>query len=294
MIFQSAESKLCSAVVQAANAKIKALLEKDADPNEIALEGSSAFHLAVESGNQSIVKLLLDSGAKPEHKNSRGETALIIAARKGHSKLFKELLDHGAKINAVDPSGNTALMHITIWASRMSSLGLPATDQKLKGLINAGADPNIVDKAGRTPMMAAVRSGGGALEEDKRLPVLMTLLDAGADINVQSKKGRSTLMSAAFRGLKDTVQFLLHSGANPDLVDNHGMNALMYAARGCFWSYRKSGYINVVRMLLDRTTDLGHRDNRDRTALRIAESEGPDDIVKLINKGPTDFDSDSD
>ena len=291
MIFQSAESKLCNAVIQGSTAKIKSLMEKAADPNAITFEGSNAFHLAVESGNQSIVKLLLENGAKPEIENSRGETALIVAARKGHSKLFKELLDHGAKVNTVDPQGNTALMHITVWASRMATLGLPATDQKLKGLIHAGADPNIVDSAGRSPMMEAVRSGGGALEEDKRLPVLMTLLDAGSDVNLQSKQGRTTLMSAAFRGLKDTVQFLLHSGANPDLTDSHGMNALMYAARGCFWSYRKSGYINVVRILLDRTTDLGHRDNRDRTALKIAKSEGPDDIVKLINKGPTDFDS---
>jgi len=166
----------------------------------------------------------------------------------------------------------------------MASVGISGTWQKVELLLDSGADVNAADKKGRTALMAAVRSGGGTLEETKRLPVLKALLDKGAEVNAQSHHGRTALMSAAFRGLKETFKFLLDAGADFNLKDNTGRTALMYATQGCFWSYRHSGYISVIRYLLDAGADYSVKDNQGYTALKIARLNRRKDIANLLKK----------
>ena len=208
----------------------------------------------------------------------------MFAAKKGSTPVMELLLKAGAKVNAKDKYGNTALMFSTIWATRMASIGISDTEQKVALLLNAGAKVNAADSNGRTPLMTAIRSGGGSLEETHRLPVLRILLDHKAEVNTQSKKGRTALMSAAFRGLKDSFKFLVDAGADFNLTDLAGRTALMYAARGCFWSYRQAGYISIVNLLLDKSVELTLMDKNGHTALMIAKMHGRSDIELLLKK----------
>ena len=56
--------------------------------------------------------------------------------------------------------------------------------------------------------------------------IVKLLLGYGADINSRCRKDRTPLIIAAYDGDTKMIQFLIDNGANIDLVDREGWNAL--------------------------------------------------------------------
>lgn len=285
MLFQSRKSKLFSAIREGREDNLRELLTGDkTDLTETDSEGQTPLVLAAVEGRAGALKALLAAGAPVDYPGAGGQTALIAAAAAGNAPVLEILLRAGAAINLNDREGRTALHCAVIWATRTATLGVNDSEKKINLLLNAGADINHPDKMGRTPLMSSVRSGGGAIDEASRLPVLRLLLERGADTNLVSKRGRTALMSAAFRGLKETAQLLIQSGATIDAHDHHGRTALMYAAEGCFWSYRRGGYIGLINILLDLGANPHLQDHSHLTALALARRHRRDNLVELFEK----------
>ena len=92
-------------------------------------------------------------------------------------------------------------------------------------LAMAGADFNISDDDGSTPLIFASDAG--------RVDTARVLLDGRAGVNARDKLGRSALTYAMYRGRVDIVRLLLERGADASLFDVDGCTPLMYgAARG--------------------------------------------------------------
>jgi len=76
---------------------------------------------------------------------------------------------------------------------------------------------------------------------------------------------------------KDVVAFLLENGANindkeyRDLIDQTPL--IIAAFNGC---------TDIVRMLLDAGSDIGHRNDQGENALITASQEGNTDVVKVL------------
>ncbi|RDC59091.1 Death-associated protein kinase [Alteripontixanthobacter maritimus] len=92
----------------------------------------------------------------------------------------------------------------------------------LSYLLGRGANPNIADYKGITPLM--VVSGAGNVEG------AAVLLKAGALADVANSAGETPLISAVHRRDLAMVKLLLDSGANADRNDNSGRSARDYAA----------------------------------------------------------------
>jgi ankyrin repeat protein len=86
-----------------------------------------------------------------------GCTLLHMAAGHRLHDAVALLLMHGAQVNAVDDCGETAL-HKTAW-----NLDPEGCQQ----LLEAGADPTVRDRLGRTPLDGAVKGDIGASREDR-------------------------------------------------------------------------------------------------------------------------------
>jgi len=115
-------------------------------------------------------------------------------------------------VNARDiTSGETAL-HITV--ARRDLLWT-------RFLIQRGANPNIRDKNGVSPLQLAV--GLGFIEG------VEALLDAGAEIDINDTAGETPLIAAVHRRDVPLIRLLLEKGANPDRTDNSGRSARDYA-----------------------------------------------------------------
>jgi len=115
-------------------------------------------------------------------------------------------------INARDLSTGRSALHIVV--ERRDA-------QWLNFLIRRGANPNIADRDGVTPLMRA--SQLGFVDGVERL------IKAGARVDDANEAGETPLILAVHRRDTPMMRVLLKAGADPDRTDNSGRSARDYA-----------------------------------------------------------------
>ena len=116
------------------------------------------------------MRLLLEHGADP-NLTTRSYTSALMFAVAGRNRGTEQdlldaitlCLDHGADVNAFDTNGATALF-----------MAVPRGDNVIKLLVERGAELDLHDKQGRTPLDVALaasarrrarwRAGAGVAE----------------------------------------------------------------------------------------------------------------------------------
>jgi len=140
-------------------------------------------------------------------------TVLIQACAKGAPAAHvATLLASGVSVDAVDYAGRTALY----WASNSGTV---------EALLANGADPNIADHIGWTPLMQAIYKGRTAV-------VYALLHSAGAQlaINHMENDGYTALMIACYHRNANCVRMLLNTGADITLRNRQGRTAMDIAS----------------------------------------------------------------
>lgn len=120
--------------------------------------------------------------------------------------------------------------------------------------IAKGADVNVANGDGRTPLMRAAKRG--------YTDIVRVLLDNGSDVRKRDKNNKTALMGASKKGHLDIVKLLIESHADVNAHDNSGRTSLMRAAF--------LGYDEVVKVLIQAKADVNAQDNKGRTALMEA------------------------
>jgi ankyrin repeat protein len=167
---------------------VKFLIEHGANVKAKNDHNMEVLHFAVEKGGVGLIKLLIEKGANINPVSKDNDTPLLRALhmRKGldyteNKALFAELLKHGADINARNANQGTpihiAVIHYCFDISKdfiiegaevnlqnnegntplHFAVGLSL--EKVKLLLQRGADPTIKNKAGFTPLFLAAKSG---------------------------------------------------------------------------------------------------------------------------------------
>jgi ankyrin repeat protein len=136
-------------------AAARALLRLGANPNALEIERYDIVTIAAVANDLEMLKIVLEGGASARNITSRYDgTALIAAAHLGHADAVKLLIAAKAPLNHVNNLGWTALMEAIV-------LGNGGTNHTAtaRALVEAGADVNIADKQGTTPLQHARRRG---------------------------------------------------------------------------------------------------------------------------------------
>ncbi|WP_296228704.1 ankyrin repeat domain-containing protein [Ralstonia sp. UBA689] len=145
---------LIAAVTAHMGAAARLLIQAGADVNLQDNAQNSAFLLAATQGDAETVRLALSHGANLRATNADGDTALIPAARRGYVEVVSELVKAGVPPDATNNLGLTALIEAVALGD-----GSEKYEKTVEVLLDGGADPNLPDRGGITPMRHARQRG---------------------------------------------------------------------------------------------------------------------------------------
>jgi len=135
-------------------AAARALIAAGADVNAKDDIEDSPYLYAGAEGRSEILEMTLGAGADLRSVNRYGGTALIPAAHHGHPQAVRILLSTAIDKDHVNKLGWTALLEAVILGD-----GGPTHTGIVRLLVEAGANPNLADRDGVTPLAHAKRRG---------------------------------------------------------------------------------------------------------------------------------------
>ena len=220
------------------------LISKGADVNKNI--GKCKKHLIfeiIDSGYNSLksIKLLLDHGADINSKDPFGKTILMKAILSKREKMIDLLLLYNLDLNLRDNLGNTALMHSIISNSNLDN-------SILKKLISLGADLNIPNLYGDTPLISSLKYFH---ESDAAF-----LLPHTKNINHQNFDGKTALHCAVKYSSSTTVKSILSHYPDLSITTNSGHTALDIACQSSRYNYNYLDLKKTVELLLRKMWDI--------------------------------------
>lgn len=134
---------------------MRALVKAGANPNALEYDRYDIVTIAAVADDVSTLKIALEIGCRASNITSRYDgTALIAAAHLGHDEVVRTLIRAGAPLDHVNNLGWTALIESIVLGD-----GGPRHTATLKALVEAGANVNLADRNGATPLALAKGRG---------------------------------------------------------------------------------------------------------------------------------------
>ena len=279
---------LLCAVEQGSLEVVKELERHGADFNAVNKDGRGVLHNV--NRHVEVLRYLLAKGLPVDTKSENGVTPLTFLAVNGDEEIASILLEAGAEVNATTEQGgfdgNTALhmasqgysknaqqtLDIHAALGRPREVITPSAEveervRTIKRLIEAGADPNALNKNFQAPIYLAAMNG--------QLECVRALLANGAVID--SPVWPTPLVTAALNcDDPEVLELLLENKAPIDRRSAYGAFPIHHAAY--------NGHVKMVAMLLDAGADPDVRDFSYRTPLHQAATADRREVVDLLWK----------
>ncbi|KAH3851293.1 hypothetical protein DPMN_093773, partial [Dreissena polymorpha] len=283
--------------------QVKHLLEDGAKVAHTDSSGKTALHHCADNLETQCAEMLLDHDSSIlEIKDDQGYTVLTLAVLVGNTNLMSVLLDRGANVHVRDNEGHLLshwaavcgqLKVLEILNQRTADMDSPdnhhaypihyaaqmnpsnsghtdkaISEKVLKKFIDCGVALNVVDDAGREPLLWAACSGNAAS--------CALLLKAGADVNTRDNDQLTALHCAASRGNDQCIEVLRKSGADVNLMDGNKCTPLFYAIT--------LGNLKCTTALIAAKADVNHVDDRGRNPVHCAAIKGCIETIRLLEK----------
>lgn len=255
---KSENPPLCAAASMDEEEVVRALLDRGADVNAKNWRGETALH---QSRSRIIAEMLISHGADLNIRNRDLETPLNLLADRGPADIISLLVSKGADLETPDRYGKTPLLK----ASCYYYFAEP--------LINAGANVNVREKDGSTPLYHA------ALSHDIKLCEL--LLSKGADVNAKTLKAITALHQAALYQKVELCELLVSKGADVNARDENMLTPLHYAAQSGKNKYLKRRDV-LMAFLIRSGSDPQAKDRYGRNPEYYTHQHGTPDWIEGI------------
>ena len=197
------------------------------------------------------------------------EFLIHIVSLFGNYEIIPELLSFGVSINTkIHKFGSTPLFTAVVNddLERDNQNQLSLREETIITLINNGADVNLCNETGTSPLYKACQYGHDS--------TVQLLLNNGADVNLCEETGVSPLFIACQNGHDSTVHILLSKGVDVNLCDKTGASPLFIACQ--------NGHDNTVHILLSKGVDVNLCDKTGASPLHIACRNGHESVVHIL------------
>lgn len=188
----------------------------------------------------------------------RVESTIVQGPWLGNPEPCEPLLDGGARPQAHTVGTGETPLHLAARFSRPTAA---------RRLLEAGANPNQPDQAGRTALHTAVAA-------DAREVCQLLLASRRTAVNARTEDGTTPLMLAARLAVEDLVEELIAARADVGARDKRGKTALHWAAA--------VNNARAARSLLQAGADKDAQDSREQTPLFLAAREGAVEVAQLL------------
>ncbi|KAF3013684.1 hypothetical protein E8E14_000401 [Neopestalotiopsis sp. 37M] len=276
----SSDVKLINAILTKSKDRTQDCLAQGAKVNkDVGFGFGTALHIACRFADDEIVKILLDEGASINERNRNGDTPLMEACRRRTYELsttqnvVQLLLESGndSGINSANKHQSTAL---TIACQHSSA-------EIVEKLLKGGAETDIADDDGDTPLILAARHGTEQMVGHILSRCPEKQLGKPRKIDRANKAGVNAIQSAILNSnVEEGVAIYKVLSLRPEFkVDELKID----------WAQRllcvasEAGNEAMVDQLLDgRVKDIGAQDSRGYTALQLACRQGHMGIAKKL------------
>lgn len=219
---ETAQDRMWAAINAQDPTSLRIAIEQGADPNLANNEGRVPLYRALVLQNQMLIDTLLGKGADANANDHRGDPLIITAMSVGSAPATMSLINAGANPNARDTTGKSVLSYavylkqpeiIAALVAKGADVNAPSeagdggnpapplfmaiksNDINLvQQLIAAGANANVLDAQGSTPLHRAVLTR----PPEYTTALVTTLLRAGADANAMRPNGGTPLHNLVF------------------------------------------------------------------------------------------------
>jgi ankyrin repeat protein len=197
----------------------------------------------------------------PTPSELAGYTGVFAAAAKGDAATIAKLATR-ANVNEKDGRGRAPL-HVAAFMKQRDAM---------RALVDAGADPNVLD-ADRYDMVtiAAVANDPATLEAALKLGNRAT--------NVTSRYDGTALIAAAHLGHVEVVRILIKAGAPLDHVNNLGWTALIESIVLGDGGARHTATLDA---LVEAGANVNIADRQGLSPLHLAEARGYREMAEIL------------
>ncbi len=241
-----------------------------------------ALEYALDANRDEIEKILRDYGV-PLVKCSKCVVAGDLPSHGSYTKPFE--ISQGNKVEA-SPDQRVTRERLEAWLAEgadvqteLANAVLASDEDRIRFLVEKGADINKQDAQGYAPLQAAARN-----RSDKIIPVLISLK---ADVNGRDRDGFTALIHAAERNHVPTIKALLAAGADIEVSVDGGFGPLSLAI--------ESGKFLAAKALIEAGANVNVASGTDRvtpimvTATQLAVGETAKEIERRQGLRSTDI-----
>ena len=260
------ETAIFYAIHSKSSAILQVLIENKANINHLNMYNRTALQDAVISANSNrVVNYLLEVTSNISNCDIHGNNLIFDAIANGNFELIKKIASiDKIDINQVNEDGHTVLHKESVLRNTLLAIAL----------MEAGANPTILDKNGNSFLFLVLSKGLESLE------IIEKAVRLKYDINTKNSQNKTLLMECINLYLNtpeenqelrnshlEMAKELMRLGVNVDSVDNRNENAFFLVTRS-----ENKELINIF--LENCNINLNHKNIDDETVLSILVLRG--------------------
>ncbi|CAN0439900.1 unnamed protein product, partial [Ectocarpus sp. 12 AP-2014] len=227
----------------------------------------SALHVSAARGAEEASKALMAAGADPDLGNFEGESPLHLAAKPGTIELYVCRLLERANVNATSDFQVTSLHLAAVMGHTLC----------VSELLMCGADKDVFDLQGETPLLEAIAARRG------HATMVKAFLDADSSaVDPTNENGYTALHFAAsvdgpVQDNGDAVRVLLAAGADVNAKTTSGCFTPLHLA-----VETRIASMGTMRALLEGGANVDVRIEYEKPPLHIACERSSVAAVELL------------